>query len=72
MPGFLLLTLVVAVLTIIDVAKAAEHEVRVLPKALWLLICSFRAADRVDWMVSCRAAGLGELEFRSSDTERVP
>lgn len=38
MPIFLLLTLVVAIVTIIDVAKAPENEVRHLPKPLWLVI----------------------------------
>jgi hypothetical protein len=41
MPVFFLLTLAVAVLTIVDIAKAPDHEVRILPKAVWLLIVLF-------------------------------
>ena len=38
MPYFFLLSLFVVVVTIIDVAKADESEVRTLPKPLWLII----------------------------------
>jgi hypothetical protein len=54
-PVFFLLTLVVAVLTIIDVAKAPDHEVRTLPKPAWLLIVLFMPLlGAIGWFIAGR------------------